>query len=203
MHDPTEGGLATALYEMAEASGLGVAVREEAITVLPETQAICSAASLAALGLLASGALLIAVFDPVALAVLRSPGECGADIAVGEGQALGAGMSFTEFSYQTLQAADFLHLHQHEGVDMQMGGADQWGNITAGIDLAVLPIGDNFTMGPDDALRAVGLLNPRLVVPMHYGTWPLVEQDPHAFAQRVEEMGIRCSVLSPGQKLTL
>jgi tyrosyl-tRNA synthetase len=44
-------------------------------------------------------------------------------------------MSFTEFSYQTLQAADFLHLHQHEGVDMQMGGADQWGNITAGLEL--------------------------------------------------------------------
>jgi tyrosyl-tRNA synthetase len=48
---------------------------------------------------------------------------------------LAAGMSFTEFSYQTLQAADFLHLHQREGVDMQMGGADQWGNITAGLEL--------------------------------------------------------------------
>ena len=48
---------------------------------------------------------------------------------------LQAGMSFTEFSYQTLQAADFLHLHQNQGVDMQMGGADQWGNITAGLEL--------------------------------------------------------------------
>jgi tyrosyl-tRNA synthetase len=48
---------------------------------------------------------------------------------------LSAGMSFTEFSYQTLQAADFLHLHQHEGVDLQMGGADQWGNITSGLEL--------------------------------------------------------------------
>lgn len=48
---------------------------------------------------------------------------------------LADGMSFTEFSYQTLQAADFLHLHQQEGVDMQMGGADQWGNITAGLEL--------------------------------------------------------------------
>ena len=48
---------------------------------------------------------------------------------------LAAGMSFTEFSYQTLQAADFLHLHREEGVDMQMGGADQWGNITAGLEL--------------------------------------------------------------------
>ena len=48
---------------------------------------------------------------------------------------LAAGMCFTEFSYQTLQATDFLHLHRHEGVDMQMGGADQWGNITAGLEL--------------------------------------------------------------------
>ena len=48
---------------------------------------------------------------------------------------LGAGMSFTEFSYMTLQAADFLHLHRHLGVDLQMGGADQWGNITAGLEL--------------------------------------------------------------------
>ena len=48
---------------------------------------------------------------------------------------LAAGMSFTEFSYQTLQATDFLHLHRHEGVDLQLGGADQWGNITAGLEL--------------------------------------------------------------------
>lgn len=48
---------------------------------------------------------------------------------------LQAGMSFTEFSYMTLQAADFLHLHRELGVDLQMGGADQWGNITAGLEL--------------------------------------------------------------------
>lgn len=45
------------------------------------------------------------------------------------------GMSFTEFSYQLLQAYDFYHLHMHHGVELQIGGSDQWGNITAGIDL--------------------------------------------------------------------
>jgi tyrosyl-tRNA synthetase len=45
------------------------------------------------------------------------------------------GLSFTEFSYMLLQAADFEHLFRTAGVEMQMGGADQWGNITAGIDL--------------------------------------------------------------------
>lgn len=45
------------------------------------------------------------------------------------------GISYTEFSYMLLQANDFRHLCEHEGVEMQMGGSDQWGNITAGIDL--------------------------------------------------------------------
>ncbi|MBA2556617.1 MAG: tyrosine--tRNA ligase [Chloroflexi bacterium] len=48
---------------------------------------------------------------------------------------LQTGISFTEFSYMTLQAADFLHLYREHGVEMQMGGADQWGNITAGLEL--------------------------------------------------------------------
>ena len=61
MHDPTEGGLATALYELATASGAGVLVQEAAIPVLPCTEAICRAATLEPLGLLASGALLIAL----------------------------------------------------------------------------------------------------------------------------------------------
>jgi tyrosyl-tRNA synthetase len=45
------------------------------------------------------------------------------------------GLSFTEFSYMLLQSADFAHLHREMGVEMQMGGADQWGNITAGLEL--------------------------------------------------------------------
>ena len=48
---------------------------------------------------------------------------------------LDRGLSFTEFSYMLLQAADFEHLHRTMGVELQMGGADQWGNITAGLEL--------------------------------------------------------------------
>jgi tyrosyl-tRNA synthetase len=48
---------------------------------------------------------------------------------------LPSGLSFTEFSYMLLQAADFLHLYREHGVELQMGGADQWGNITAGLEL--------------------------------------------------------------------
>ena len=45
------------------------------------------------------------------------------------------GLSFTEFSYMLIQATDYEHLHRTMGVDLQMGGADQWGNITAGLEL--------------------------------------------------------------------
>ncbi len=97
MHDPTEGGLATALYELAEASGLGVKVEGGAITVLPETQAICSAASLSPLGLLASGALLMVVAEEdcgTALAALADAGiqtgRIGSMVKQGEGVIIGS-----------------------------------------------------------------------------------------------------------------
>jgi L-ascorbate metabolism protein UlaG (beta-lactamase superfamily) len=55
------------------------------------------------------------------------------------------------------------------------------------IDVAVLPIGDNFTMGPEDALRAVKLIQPKTVIPIHYNTWDLIEQDPNAWAALVRQ----------------
>jgi L-ascorbate metabolism protein UlaG (beta-lactamase superfamily) len=53
------------------------------------------------------------------------------------------------------------------------------------VDVACLPIGDNFTMGPDDAVRAVEMIGPRTVIPMHYNTFEIIEQDPNAFAAQV------------------
>jgi len=73
-----------------------------------------------------------------------------------------------------------------------------------GIDLAVLPIGDNYTMGPEDALRAVKLLTPKHVIPYHYGTWDLIAQDPAAWAIRVmHETGTQVHVLKPGDTFDL
>lgn len=54
-----------------------------------------------------------------------------------------------------------------------------------GIDLACLPIGDNYTMGPDDSIRAISLLQPARVMPIHYGTWPIIAQDAGKWAERV------------------
>lgn len=68
-----------------------------------------------------------------------------------------------------------------------------------GIDVALLPIGDNYTMGPDDAIEAIRLLKPALVVPIHYNTFPLLKQDAQAFKRRVESATeARCLPLEPG-----
>jgi len=68
-----------------------------------------------------------------------------------------------------------------------------------GLDLAILPIGDYYTMGPDDALRAVKLLQPRYVLPIHYNTFPPIVQDPYAWAARVKsETSAQPVVLQPG-----
>ena len=73
-----------------------------------------------------------------------------------------------------------------------------------GIDLAILPIGDNFTMGPDDALRAVKLIEPQQVVPIHYDTFDVIRQDPNAWAERVRmETSARVIVMSPGDTFEL
>ena len=73
-----------------------------------------------------------------------------------------------------------------------------------GIDLAILPIGDNFTMGPDDALRAVKLIAPAQVVPIHYDTFDVIQQDPHAWAERVKkETAAKVTVMNPGDSLEL
>jgi L-ascorbate metabolism protein UlaG (beta-lactamase superfamily) len=92
-----------------------------------------------------------------------------------------------------------IYLAQDTGLfgDMRLIGEE-------GIDLAVLPIGDNFTMGPDDALRAVKLIQPRHVIPIHYDTFGLIAQDGEAWAKRVAaETSTQAHVLKPGESYTL
>ena len=73
-----------------------------------------------------------------------------------------------------------------------------------GIDLAILPIGDNFTMGPEDCLRAVKLIEPKNVLPIHYNTFDIIKQDPEAWRSQVEkETSSQVTVLKPGESLEL
>jgi L-ascorbate metabolism protein UlaG (beta-lactamase superfamily) len=70
------------------------------------------------------------------------------------------------------------------------------------VDLLLCPIGDNYTMGPDDALKAVEFVRPETVVPMHYDTYDLIQQDAQAWKKRVEAAGkTRCQVMKPGDTL--
>jgi L-ascorbate metabolism protein UlaG (beta-lactamase superfamily) len=72
-----------------------------------------------------------------------------------------------------------------------------------GIDIAFVPIGDNYTMGPDDAYKAVELIMPKHVIPIHYNTWELIAQDAGKWAERVSRLGVKVHVLKPGESLSL
>lgn len=70
-------------------------------------------------------------------------------------------------------------------------------------DLAFLPIGDNYTMGPEDALIAAEWLRAKRVIPIHYNTFPLLKQDGGAFVKKLTEKGIQGIELMPGQSYTV
>lgn len=71
------------------------------------------------------------------------------------------------------------------------------------ISLALVPIGDNFTMGIHDAIEAVGWIQPKRVVPIHYNTFPYIEVDPQKFAEGVQELGVQSLVMSPGDAVDI
>jgi len=74
----------------------------------------------------------------------------------------------------------------------------------AGLDLAVLPIGDLFTMGPRDAVEAIKLLAPKRVAPAHFNTWPPIEQDAAAWAEQVRsETSAEPILLEPGESVAV
>ncbi len=66
------------------------------------------------------------------------------------------------------------------------------------IDLAVLPIGDNFTMGIDDAVIATEFLKPKMVIPMHYNTFDVIKVDPKDFVNKVKNKGLDAMILAVG-----
>jgi L-ascorbate metabolism protein UlaG (beta-lactamase superfamily) len=70
------------------------------------------------------------------------------------------------------------------------------------VDYMLVPIGDNFTMGPEDAVKAVELVSPRIVIPMHYNTWPIIQVDANNFAEKVQAIGKECFLLKPGEEIS-
>jgi L-ascorbate metabolism protein UlaG (beta-lactamase superfamily) len=95
----------------------------------------------------------------------------------------------------TANSGEKIYMAQDTGLfgDMKLIGEE-------GLDLAVIPIGDNYTMGPDDALRAVKFLEPKVVIPIHYNTFDLLKQDENAWAERVQkETDAHVVLLKPGE----
>jgi L-ascorbate metabolism protein UlaG (beta-lactamase superfamily) len=67
-------------------------------------------------------------------------------------------------------------------------------------DIALLPIGGRFTMGPDEAMIAARYIGAPLVIPIHYNTWPVIRQDPKQFRTALERTtDIKVRILSPGE----
>jgi L-ascorbate metabolism protein UlaG (beta-lactamase superfamily) len=71
------------------------------------------------------------------------------------------------------------------------------------IDYMLLPIGDNFTMGIDDAVKAVEFVKPKTAIPMHYNTFDVISADPAEFKKKVEEKGINCRIMKFGEEIEL
>jgi len=71
------------------------------------------------------------------------------------------------------------------------------------IDYMILPIGDNFTMGIKDAVKAVELTNPKTAIPMHYNTFPVIEADPMEFKTEIEKINIKCIVMKYGEEINI
>ena len=81
-------------------------------------------------------------------------------------------------------------------LDMQLIGR-------IGLDAALIPIGDNFTMGPDDALIALDFLKPKLAVPIHYNTWPVIAQNAATFAATAAKAGHTVKPMAVGDSLEI
>ncbi len=99
----------------------------------------------------------------------------------------------------TLESGRKVYLAGDTGLfgDMRLIGEED-------VELAVLPIGDNYTMGPADALRAVRLLQPKHVIPIHFSAFDVIRQDALAWEKKVEdETGVRVHVLKPGESLEI
>lgn len=71
------------------------------------------------------------------------------------------------------------------------------------IDIAFIPIGDHYTMGPEDALQAAKWYNAKLIIPIHYNTFPVIQQDVEAFINQLEKRGLKGKVLKVGESIKL
>ncbi len=163
-----------------------------------------------------TGAMIVGTFEVVNYCQNQGAGE-------GHGMNIGGGYNFPfgrvqlTIAHHTSMLPDGSYGGDAAGFLITTGGVTIYDAADTGlfydmkllgdlhtIDVALIPIGDNFTMGPDDALQAVKFLRPRVAIPMHYDTFDLIAQDAQAWAQRVEaETDTKVVVLQPGESHTV
>jgi L-ascorbate metabolism protein UlaG (beta-lactamase superfamily) len=114
------------------------------------------------------------------------------------------GSSFPDGSYGGMPAGVLIVMEgktiYHSGDTALFGDMKLIGEMNP-IDVALLPIGDNFTMGITDALKAVEFLQPKLAIPMHYKTFDIIDTDPQTFVDQVKSTGVAAEVLDYGKTI--
>ena len=160
-----------------------------------------------------TGAIIIGMNELVVH--FRAAGLAGEALQIGGGQDFPFGRVKLVRALHSSSSADGAYMGTEAGILLtdregtvlyHAGDTGLFGDMSligrAGIDVALLPIGDKFTMGPDDAVAAVELLHPRLAVPMHYNTWPVIMQDPEAWKRAVETLtDTLVTVMQPGDSM--
>jgi L-ascorbate metabolism protein UlaG (beta-lactamase superfamily) len=157
-------------------------------------------------------ALVIAVNE---LANYAAENGCKAhNMHIGGGYNFPFGRLKFTIAHHGSSSPDGRYMGEPAGVVIKMGGKTVYHTGDTGlfmdmkligeldkIDIFLVPIGDNFTMGIDDAVKAVEFVNPELTIPMHYNTFPVIPADPHEFRKKVESIGKKCRVMEFGETL--
>ena len=139
-----------------------------------------------------------------------------ADLGIGGGRNFPFGRVKFTIAHHSSSAPDGTYMGNPAGVLLFIGGKTIYhagdtaltyemkllGEMNQ-VDVALLPIGDNYTMDARDAVKAVEFINPSVAIPMHYNTFPIVEADPEVFRAGVEAQGKQGVILNPGETFSI
>lgn len=159
------------------------------------------------------GALIIAVNELANY--VASEGAKAHNMHIGGGYNFPFGRLKFTIAHHGSSTHDGKYMGEPAGVVINMGGKTIYHTGDTGIfldmkligelddiDIMLAPIGDNFTMGIDDAVKAVKFVDPRLAVPMHYNTFPVIQANPNEFKRKVETIGKKSVVMEYGETIT-
>jgi len=162
-----------------------------------------------------TGALVVSNFEIVAY--LEAQGCKGHPLHIGGGRAFPFGHVKLTIAHHGSTGPNGEALGNPVGIILTMGGKNIYhsgdtglfldmqliGEAWGPLDVALLPIGDNFTMDIDDAVRATGFLKAKVAIPMHYNTFDYIKADPAEFVRKVQAAGRKAVVVKPGGSYTV